>query len=146
MAGRVIKRVIVTGAVTLGLLVGVNGPSGAQIQRASVSFAIGGSAGSAGRDSLPVHSLTPRDTFLGPDKVKHFLLSAFIESVGFSGMQVIGANRSTSLAAATAVTAAAGLTRELHDRRTKGLFSLGDLTWDALGAGAALLVIQHSER
>ncbi len=133
-------------AAALALLIGVSAPCAAQRERALVEFGSGRSAIMAAPDSLPVHSLTPRDTFLGPDKVKHFLLSAFIESVGFSGMQMIGANRSTSLAAATAVAAAAGITRELHDGRTKGLFSLGDLTWDALGIGASLLVIEHSQR
>ena len=98
------------------------------------------------RDSTPVHSLTPRDTFLGPDKVKHFFMSAFIESVGFSGMQTVGASRGLSLGAATAVTAAAGVGREIHDKITKNLFSFGDLTWDAIGTGAALLLISHTQR
>jgi hypothetical protein len=61
-------------------------------------------------------------------------------------MQIAGASRSVSIAAATTVTASAGVARELHDRRTKGLFSLGDLSWDALGTGAALILIQHTQR
>lgn len=86
------------------------------------------------------------DTFLGPDKVKHFLMSAFIEAIGFNALQAVGANRGASLAAATTATIATGIGREIHDGRTKGLFSFGDLTWDALGTGAALLVISHSQR
>jgi hypothetical protein len=39
----------------------------------------------------------------------------------------------------------ASLGREFHDRRTKGLFSVKDLVWDALGAGAALLVINKTK-
>lgn len=97
-------------------------------------------------DSIPVHSVTPRDTFLGPDKVKHFFMSAFIESAGFGGMQAIGVSRTTSIEAATAVTVAAGIGREIHDGITKHLFSFGDLTWDAIGTGAALLLISHTQR
>jgi len=97
-------------------------------------------------DSVPVHSLTPKDTFLGPDKVKHFFMSAFIESVGFGGMQAVGASRSASIGAATAVTVAAGIGREIHDKITKNLFSLGDLTWDGLGIASALLLISHTQR
>lgn len=86
------------------------------------------------------------DTFLGPDKVKHFLVSSFLEALGFGAMQLAGANRTTSLAAATAAGAAAGVGREIHDGRTKGLFSLGDLAWDALGIGSALLLVSHTQR
>lgn len=103
------------------------------------------------RDGVADSATTPahgaqRDTYLGPDKVKHFLLSAFIESVGFSALQMGGASRGSSLAAATTVTVATGIGREIHDGRTKGLFSLGDLLWDAVGTGAALLLISHTQR
>jgi hypothetical protein len=97
-------------------------------------------------DSTPVHSPTPRDTFLGPDKVKHFFISAFIESVGFAGMEAAGANRSPSIVAATAVGAAAGIAREIHDKITKKLFSFGDLAWDGVGIASALLLISHTQR
>ena len=30
---------------------------------------------------------SPHDSFLGADKVKHFLLSAFIESVSYAGLR-----------------------------------------------------------
>jgi hypothetical protein len=73
-------------------------------------------------------------------------MSGFIEAVGFSALQSIDIDRSVSVGAATAVTLAIGLAREVHDKRTKGLFSIGDLTWDTLGTGAALLLISHTQR
>lgn len=88
----------------------------------------------------------PTETFLGYDKVKHFMMSGFIEAVGFNSLQAANVDRSASLGAATAVTLGIGIARELHDRRTKGLFSLGDLTWDTLGTAAALLIFSHSQR
>ena len=134
-------------ALTCVLVFAEAKPCEAQRAAGSVTFAWPASTQIvSASDSLPVHSLTPRDTFLGPDKVKHFFMSAFLESVGFSGMQIAGANRSVSLGAAVTVTAAAGVARELHDKRTKGLFSFGDLTWDALGIGAAALLLSHTQR
>lgn len=88
----------------------------------------------------------PADTFLGSDKLKHFMMSGFIEALGFNALQAANVNRRASLGAATAVTLGIGISRELHDGRTKGLFSLGDLAWDTLGTAAALLIFSHSQR
>lgn len=98
---------------------------------------------SASRSLVPAG---PPDSFTGPDKVKHFFMSGFIEAIGFAALQGINVNRGVSLGAATAATLGIGVAREVHDKRTKGLFSLGDLTWDTLGTGAALLLISHTQR
>ncbi len=97
-------------------------------------------------DSIPLGHPPVADTFLGSDKVKHFLMSGFVEAIGFSAMQFAGASRGSSIGVASAATVAAGIGREVHDGRTKGLFSIGDLTWDALGLGSALLLISHTQR
>lgn len=88
----------------------------------------------------------PKDTWLGSDKVKHFFMSAFIESMTFSGLQAVGAKRNAAFAGAAATTAAIGIGREIHDKKTKGLFSFGDLAWDAVGGGAAGLVLRKTQR
>ena len=88
----------------------------------------------------------PRDSWLGPDKVKHFFMSAFIQSLTFSGLQLVGAKRNVAFAGAIGTTAAFGIGKELHDRRTKGLFSIADLAWDAAGAGAAMPLLLHTQR
>lgn len=82
-----------------------------------------------------------RDSIAGIDKLKHFLIAGFVESVAFAGFQAAGAERSASLAGAGGVTAVVAIGREVHGRRSTGLFSLGDLAWDALGAGAAMLIL-----
>jgi len=87
-----------------------------------------------------------QESWFGPDKVKHFFISAFIESLTFSGLQATGASRSGALAGAIATSAAFGIARELHDKRTKGIFSIPDLTWGAAGAGAAVLVLRSTQR
>jgi uncharacterized protein YfiM (DUF2279 family) len=84
-----------------------------------------------------------RDPWFGTDKVKHFFMSAFIQSVAYSGLRLAGAEHHPSLVGATAVTAAAGVGKELHDRHTQEQFSAKDLVWDAAGAGAATLLLQR---
>lgn len=89
----------------------------------------------------PVH-----DAVFGLDKPKHFLLSAFIESVSFASLQAAGASRHSSMIGGVSATAVFAIGREIHDRRTKGLFSFGDLVWDALGAGAGAVMLRHTYR
>lgn len=95
----------------------------------------------AGAQSRP----KPADPIFGVDKVKHFFIAGFVETMTFSGLQAAGVNRSSARGGAIGVTTVASLGREFHDRRTKGLFSVKDLVWDALGAGAALLVINKTK-
>ena len=88
----------------------------------------------------------PRDSVIGVDKVKHFFISGFVESMTFAGLQAAGANRSPARTVAISATAIVSLGREIHDRKTKGLFSLGDLLWDTIGATAGILLINKTQR
>jgi uncharacterized protein YfiM (DUF2279 family) len=88
----------------------------------------------------------PRDAWFGPDKVKHFFIAGFIESVAFAGAEAAGAKRSSSLPVALSIAGAVSIGREVHDRRTKGLFSIRDLAFDALGATAAYFLLRHTQR
>lgn len=86
-----------------------------------------------------------RDSWFGIDKIKHFFISAFIESVSYSVLQGAHVKRRPALAGAIGVAAAIGVARELHDRRTPGnRFSYKDLTWDALGIGAGAALVTHT--
>jgi putative lipoprotein len=87
-----------------------------------------------------------RDSWLGIDKLKHFFLSAFIESLTFSGLQAVGANRNTAFAGAITTTAGFALGKEIHDRKSYGLFSYRDLAWDAAGGGAAFVMLRSTQR
>lgn len=86
------------------------------------------------------------DPWFGPDKVKHFFVSAFIQSVTYGSLRSAGASHGGAIAGATVATAAAGVGREIHDLRVKGQFSLRDLAWDAAGAGAATLFLARTVR
>ena len=88
----------------------------------------------------------PADRWLGRDKVKHFLTSAFVQSVAYASLQAAGAERGAALAGASVATMGAGGAKEVADRRRGGPFSVRDLTWDAAGAGAATLLLVRTQR
>ena len=86
-----------------------------------------------------------RDSWFGIDKIKHFFLSAFIESVSYSALQAAHVKRRPALAGAIGVTAAFGIAREIQNKRTPGnWFSYRDLTWDAIGIAAAAPMLAHT--
>lgn len=84
------------------------------------------------------------DRWLGADKLKHFLTSAFVQSVGYSALRATGVRNGPALAGATAVTLTVGAGKELWDRAGHGDPSVRDFTWDVLGAGAASLMLNRS--
>ena len=88
----------------------------------------------------------PRDSWFGADKLKHFFVAAFTQSVAYSALQAARVRHDHALAGAWAVTAAASVAKELHDKRTTGLFSVRDLVWDAAGAGVATVLMTRSQR
>jgi putative lipoprotein len=86
------------------------------------------------------------DHWFGSDKLKHFFMAAFTQSVAYSALQAARVRHDQALAGAWAVTATVSVAKEIHDRRSYGLFSVRDLVWDAAGAGAATLLITRSVR
>ena len=97
---------------------------------------LGGGGGDASR---------ARNTWFGADKVKHFVTSFFVQSVSYSVLRLAGARPHASLAGATAMTAAVGIGKEVRDRRSYGLFSAGDLLWDAAGIGTASAMLSRAK-
>ena len=85
-------------------------------------------------------------SIVGEDKVKHFFIAGFVETMAFAGAEAAGASFSTARGVGLGAVTGVSLGREIHDRRVKGTFSFGDLAWDALGAGAALLVVNKTQR
>lgn len=73
----------------------------------------------------------------GSDKVKHFFMSAFVQSLSFSVSRAAGLDRSDAQLVAGISTMSVGLLKELDDRRSGRSFSAADLAWDAAGALAA---------
>ena len=88
----------------------------------------------------------PDDRWFAPDKVKHFFLAAFIQSVSYSALRVADVEHSAAVAGASGITALAAVGKELYDRRTERGFSPRDLVWDAAGAWGATLLLNRSVR
>jgi putative lipoprotein len=82
-----------------------------------------------------------RDRWFGPDKVKHFLMSAFIQSATFSAARAAKSSRSNAQVIAGVSSTVFGIGKEIYDRRRARPFSAKDLLWDGAGAltAAALL-------
>ncbi len=92
-------------------------------------------------------SAVVRDSWFGADKIKHFFMSAFIESVTYSALQAARVNHRPALGSAIGVTMAVGVGREIHDKRTPGkFFSVRDLAWDAVGATAGAVLLSQTRR
>jgi uncharacterized protein YfiM (DUF2279 family) len=86
----------------------------------------------------------PGGPWLGADKIKHFMMSAFVQSATFSAARWTGASRPNSHLAGAAATLSVGLWKELYDRKTKRPFSVPDLVWDAAGAASAAALLNQS--
>ena len=76
------------------------------------------------------------DPWFAEDKLKHFLLSFAVTSIGYAGARTVGAAHDPALVAGAGVGAVAGIWKELHDRATGGDVSARDLTWDGVGIAA----------
>ena len=86
------------------------------------------------------------DGWFSADKVKHFLTSAFVQSLAYGSLRGVGARHGAALVGATVTTAAVGVGKELNDARTGGDPSVRDLAWDAAGAGAVSLFLAQTAR
>ena len=81
------------------------------------------------------------DEWFAVDKAQHLTLSFATTMYAYSAARTLGAAESESAAIAVASAAAAGIAKEVLDRRKGGPFSLRDLVADAIGIaiGSALL-------
>jgi uncharacterized protein YfiM (DUF2279 family) len=84
----------------------------------------------------------PADRWFSPDKIKHFFMAAFVQSVGYSTLRATSLGHRPSLVGASIGTTTLSLAKEWSDRRTTG-FSVRDLAWDAAGgAGSTMLLVR----
>jgi uncharacterized protein YfiM (DUF2279 family) len=94
--------------------------------------------------ALSLHA--PPHAQVAPDKVKHFLLSAFVQSASYSALRLGGVEHDGALVGASAATVAVGIGKETRDSRAGGRFDVRDLAWDLAGGAAAAVVLDHSRR
>ena len=83
------------------------------------------------------------DSWTGEDKFRHAAASWAAMVFTYAAARAVHDDSDTALAVAVPVTAAAGIAKEIVDRRRGGPFSFRDLAADALGAGAAWLFLRE---
>jgi uncharacterized protein YfiM (DUF2279 family) len=88
----------------------------------------------------------PADRWFSPDKIKHFFMAAFVQSVGYSALRATQLGHRSSLIGASAGSVVVSVGKELSDSRRTGLFSKRDLVWDAAGIGASTLMLERTAR
>lgn len=96
------------------------------------------------RGLVLVFALHGGDRWLGTDKIKHFFMSAFVESVSYSALRAVNVRHDTALVSASALTLGVGVGKEIYDHHSYGLFSVKDLSWDIAGNAAAATVLAHT--
>jgi uncharacterized protein YfiM (DUF2279 family) len=84
------------------------------------------------------------DSWFGPDKIKHFFLTAFAQSFLYASARAAGVERDDALRASITAAAAGGIAREIYDARVKGRFSVPDLAFDAAGVWAATAMLRET--
>jgi uncharacterized protein YfiM (DUF2279 family) len=88
-------------------------------------------------------AIAEQDRWLGEDKFKHFAMSYMITATSFSVARTV-TDRDASLVTGVALGAAAGILKELYDKRTKRVISARDLIWDAAGIATGILVAKQT--
>jgi uncharacterized protein YfiM (DUF2279 family) len=96
------------------------------------------------RGLVLVFGLHAGDRWFGADKVKHFFMSAFVESVTYSALRGAHVRHDQALIAASSFTLGVGIGKEIYDHHSYGHFSVKDLTWDAAGNAAAATALAHT--
>jgi uncharacterized protein YfiM (DUF2279 family) len=94
--------------------------------------------------TLSLHA--PGGPQIAPDKVKHFFLSAFVQSVSYSALRLGGVEHDGALVGASSATIAVGIGKEIRDSRSGGRFDVRDLAWGIAGGAAAAAVLESSRR
>ncbi|HEY7894822.1 MAG TPA: DUF2279 domain-containing protein [Gemmatimonadaceae bacterium] len=84
------------------------------------------------------------DPWFGPDKLKHFFVSAFVESASYSALRAARVSHHDAIVSAAGIAVSVGIAKELHDARTPEGFSFRDLTWDAAGTAAGAAFLSHA--
>lgn len=95
--------------------------------------------------SLSIGGHQRGDKWLAPDKLKHFFMSAFIESASYSALRAARVNHHDALVSAAGIAVSVGVAKEIHDSWTREGFSLRDLTWDAAGTAAGAALLSHAQ-
>lgn len=89
---------------------------------------------------------SPGDPWFGRDKLLHFTASAVIQGAAHAAFRSRGASYGQASWGAAAVTATAGVGKELWDRHRRRDFSFRDLAWDGIGGASGAIIARQVDR
>jgi uncharacterized protein YfiM (DUF2279 family) len=84
-----------------------------------------------------------QQTVFGADKVQHFAMTYAVTAFTYAAARSADVGRSDAIGVAAVAAAAAGVGKEVLDRRRGGAFSVSDLIADALGGVAAYSLMKQ---
>ena len=83
------------------------------------------------------------DSWLSAAKLKHFFVSAFVQSVSYSALRTARVSHDGALVGASAMMLTVGVGKEIYDDRSDKYFSVRHLAWDAAVARAATVILSR---
>ena len=86
------------------------------------------------------------DSWFGADKLMHFAMGTFAESVGYGTVRAFGGTNRAATVGGLLATAGAGVGKELRDRSVQGDVSGKDLVWTLAGGGAMQVLLSQTRR
>lgn len=86
------------------------------------------------------------DPWLGFDKLEHFAASTIIQSWAHTTLRAHGASYAQASWGAAAITASAGIGKEIWDRHHHGDFSYRDLAADGAGLLSGAVLMRQIDR
>ncbi len=86
------------------------------------------------------------DRWFGPDKAKHFAVSAVVQGISHGLVRSAGSDYRTASDVAAVSTLSVGVAKELWDRSRGRHFSWKDLTADVAGGVSGAVVMRQVDR
>ena len=95
--------------------------------------------------SFSLQTLASPDRWFSADKAQHFFMGAFVQGASFGVMRAANVGKTQSMLAASAVSVAAAIGKEVRDRNGRGTASLKDAAWGLAGAAAISPVLARTK-
>lgn len=94
--------------------------------------------------ALSFQAVSSPDRWFSADKVQHFFIGTFVQSASFGVLRAAKVEKQPALIAASALSAAAAIGKEVRDRGGRGDVSVKDAGWTLMGAAAISPVLART--
>lgn len=86
--------------------------------------------------ALSFQTISAPDRWFAPDKVQHFFIGTFVQSASFGVLRAAKVDKRPAMIAASAISMAAAIGKEVRDRGGRGDVSVRDVGWTLADAAA----------